>query len=91
MRTEDIQVMVDVGILNPRADELTAFLVWGFVLADPIVWQKKLALLRTDPYKAMIPEGGARKVIAAMTAAEKEELRERILAKCESLKPVQAQ
>jgi hypothetical protein len=87
MQTEDIQVLVDLGVLNPRADELSAYTVWGLLLKDPIVWQRKLALPRDPKYPAMIPTGAVHTVVAAMTAKEKEELRDRILDKCENRKP----
>lgn len=84
MRTENIQLLVSLGILNPRADELTAHFVWGELLRDPIIWRRSSALPRDPEFPAMVPFNATHLVCKAMTAAEKVELRERILAKCES-------
>jgi hypothetical protein len=87
METEDLQLMVDIGILHPRADEGTCFLVWGKVIRDPIVRKRSSALPRDPAYPAMIPMGATRAVIEAMSEAEKAELCERILAACKNRKP----
>lgn len=81
MQTEDIRTLIDLGVLNPRTDDqLNAMQVHGRVMHDPVVWKRTLAIPRDPQYPAMIPMGTWRKVIAAMTPAEKEALRDRILA-----------
>jgi hypothetical protein len=87
METTEIQLLVDLGVLNPRADEFSALTVWGMLIKDPVVWKRKIALPRNPRYPAMIAHDAEFIVIAAMTADEKKQLADRILAKCANRKP----
>jgi hypothetical protein len=79
MRTDDIQFMVDIGILNPRADEFTAFLLWGKVIADPVL-RKRMVALCDDRILSL--DDPRRNVRATLTDQDKIELRDRVLATC---------
>jgi hypothetical protein len=87
MQTEDLNMLISLGVLDPRADELSAMIVWGVFLRDPVVFQRAGALPRDSKYPAMLTPDAENKVVAAMSPVEKEELKHRILAKCTDRKP----
>lgn len=86
MRTEDLILMVELGILNARADEFSSFMVWGLLIKDPVIWKRKIALAHAAG-STVIPIGAVNEIVVALTVDEKEELRDRILAQCENRKP----
>jgi hypothetical protein len=82
MQTENIILMVELGIINPReTDEFSFFAAWDALTKDPLVWARTRAVPRNPEFPAMIPLGATRTVVAAMPPAEKKALRDRVLAK----------
>lgn len=66
MRPEQIRAMMHLGILPEDAAVLDAFLMWGRLLDDPVLWQQ-----RRDG--ALLLD-----VLAKLTAAEVIALRQRL-------------
>jgi hypothetical protein len=68
MKPWQLKILLDLKILDPKAETFTAFTLWGAFLRDPIIRQR-LFQVRT----------GYVDIVAAMTAKEKDDLRARIL------------
>lgn len=82
MLTEEIATMkllVEIGLLDPRADEFSAYMLEGQVSNDPVVWARRWELARTTGNTLKLD--GTRIVIEKMTEPEREALRERIFQK----------
>jgi len=77
MQIEDIKTMTSLGVLDSRADKLMALIVWGYVIHDPVIWKRKVAAADAAN-TCMIPLGETNRIVAAMTAQERVELRDRI-------------
>jgi hypothetical protein len=74
-----LNLLIDLGLLDPRADdEFTAFRIWGAILSDRVLFQKLSALPRDPADPAVIPAGAREKVIAEMSALEREQLGSRV-------------
>lgn len=86
METEQLQFMCDIGILNPRADEFTAYLLWGKVIADPVLWKMKVAACNDPEIQALPPGDPRASLYNRLTAQEKIELRDRVFATCGNAK-----
>jgi hypothetical protein len=94
MRSIDVQLLLESGILDPRADEGTAWMVWGKLCKDPIVAERtRIVKSRpenqppNDPNLTGIFIYDAVQIVEQeMTAAEKVALRDRVIAACRKSK-----
>lgn len=84
MRPEQIKVMLRLGILSDDADVIDAFLLWGRLLHDPVLWQARLALA---PDSTVAPPLVS--VLAKLTPAEVVALRQRLEAAEKAKQPTQ--
>lgn len=88
-------MLIDLGVLDPRADEFTAYTLMGKLVRN--LSGLTAALPRDPECPAMIDRkivreyetnyGGVHAVIGGMTRAQKELLRDRIIAACQPHKP----
>ena len=82
LREEQIQLLLDLGVLDPRADEGTAYRIWGALLADPIFRIMRWTI--RDPKRpSVVPYSATFTAVASMSRAEKDALAERIIAACQ--------
>jgi hypothetical protein len=44
MRPAELKAMMRLGFVGEDADPVEAFLLWGRLLRDPVLWQARLAL-----------------------------------------------
>ena len=73
MRPEEIKAMLRLGILADDAEMMDAFLLWGRVLRDPMLWHARRALA---PDATVVPP--LLPLLAKLTAAEVVALRQRL-------------
>jgi hypothetical protein len=82
VRIEDVRMMMKLGVLHRNADEIEILMIHGFLIHDPVVWERKVAAARAAN-TCIIPQGASEKIVAEMTPEERAALRERILDKCD--------
>jgi len=80
MQTDDIRLMLDLGVMNPRADQSEAFFVWAKLGDDPAIVAHIRKLDYHDPRFRGNPYFGVHDAVAAMTDFEKACLNERVRA-----------
>ena len=82
MQSAEVSLLLDLGVLDERADEGTAFTLLGMVIHDPVVFRRLLDLPPTQPRDNY---AGLHAVVQAMPPAEKQALQDRVLAKCAAM------
>lgn len=73
MRLPELKAMLRLGLVDETVSELGAFLMWGRLLDDPVLWQARLDL---DPEATIVPP--LLDVLKRLTAAEAVALRQRL-------------
>ena len=94
MRKIDCELLIDLGIVDSRADEGTAWVVWGKLCKDPVVSVRTREVnarpenqYPQDPNQTGIFIYDAVQIVEQeMTPAERVALRDRVLAACQRRK-----
>jgi hypothetical protein len=71
MRPAELKAMMRLGLVGGDADPVEAFLLWGRLLHDPVLWQATIAPDSTVALP-LVP------VLAALTPVEVVALRQRL-------------
>jgi hypothetical protein len=71
MRPAELKAMMRLGLVGEDADPVEAFLLWGRLLHDPVLWQARLAPDSTVALP-LVP------VLAKLTPVEVVALRQRL-------------
>jgi len=75
-----IELLLDLQLVDPAADEGTAYRIWSKVIRDPLIFKRTLDLPRNPHFPAMaLSHSPSEDVVRAMPAKEKSELRDRVL------------
>jgi hypothetical protein len=90
MRKIDVRMLFDLGIVDPHADEFTAYVVWGKLCTDPIVaeraavvWARPENQYPSCPNQTGIFCYDAVQIVEQeMSESEKVALRDRVIAAC---------
>jgi hypothetical protein len=83
MQTRDLKLLLELGILDPRADEFTAYVLWADFCKDPVVHTRSREA-GSGTFGTPGTPSDVHVVYAAMSTQEKQELYERLYAKAEA-------
>jgi len=97
MRKIDCELLIQLGIIDPRCDEYSAFVAWYQMLTELRVVGKRARDAEPPPppgchhpshpnYEEFFGDDRVQKTVSKLTPAEKIELRDRTLAACTTRK-----